>query len=67
MADAIAIVSPTLIINQRFLEGSKKLQKINAKKTYLIHMTHNLEYDSLKKMLPEGVYVGYDGLKLQIN
>ena len=40
---------------------------INAKATYLIHMTHNLEYESLKKIFPEGIFVGYDGLKLQIN
>jgi hypothetical protein len=28
---------------------------------------HTLEYESLKNILPEGIYVGYDGLKLQIN
>ena len=50
-----------------FSESIEIAKKINARKTYLIHMTHNLEYESLKKMLPEGVYVGYDGLKLQIN
>ena len=42
-------------------------QKINAKETYLIHMTHELEYNSLNKTLPEGIFVGYDGLKLQVN
>tara|TARA_B100000787_G_scaffold147338_1_gene118256 strand:+ start:1027 stop:1797 length:771 start_codon:yes stop_codon:yes gene_type:complete len=50
-----------------FSESIEIAKKINAKETYLIHMTHSLEYESLKKMLPEGVYVGYDGLKLQIN
>jgi phosphoribosyl 1,2-cyclic phosphate phosphodiesterase len=50
-----------------FSESIEISKKINAKETYLIHMTHSLEYDSLKKILPEGVYVGYDGLKLQIN
>jgi phosphoribosyl 1,2-cyclic phosphate phosphodiesterase len=50
-----------------FSESIEIAKKIKAKKTYLIHMTHSLGYESLRKMLPEGVYVGYDGLKLQIN
>jgi phosphoribosyl 1,2-cyclic phosphate phosphodiesterase len=50
-----------------FSESIEIAKKINAKETYLIHMTHSLKYESLKKMLPEGVYVGYDGLKLKIN
>ena len=50
-----------------FPESIEIAKKINSKETYLIHMTHNLEYESLEKMLPEGIYVGYDGLKLQIN
>jgi phosphoribosyl 1,2-cyclic phosphate phosphodiesterase len=50
-----------------FPESIEIAKKIDAKETYLIHMTHSLEYESLKKMLPEGVYVGYDGLKLEIN
>ena len=35
-----------------------------AESTYLIHMTHELEYDSLSSLLPKNVFVGYDGLKL---
>ena len=41
--------------------------KINATSTYLIHMTHEMEYEELQKKLPEGIYAGYDGLKLSIN
>ena len=41
--------------------------RIKAKKTYLIHMTHDLEYEALKKELPEHIDVGYDGLKIIIN
>lgn len=37
---------------------------INAKSTYLIHMTHELEYTELTAKLPSNVYVGYDGLKI---
>ena len=50
-----------------FSESIEIAKKINAKETYLIHMMHTLEYESLKNILPEGIYVGYDGLKLQIN
>ena len=50
-----------------YSESISIAQKINAKETYLIHMTHELEYNSLNKTLPEGIFVGYDGLKLQAN
>jgi phosphoribosyl 1,2-cyclic phosphate phosphodiesterase len=33
----------------------------------LIHMTHDLEYESLKKELPDHIDVGYDGLQITIN
>lgn len=39
--------------------------QINAKQSVLIHMTHDLEYETLTSMLPNNVTVGYDGLKLQ--
>ena len=41
------------------------VSQINAKQSVLIHMTHDLEYDTLSKMLPSNVSVGYDGLKLE--
>ncbi|MGZ8984009.1 MAG: MBL fold metallo-hydrolase [Methylotenera sp.] len=37
---------------------------IQAKSTYMIHMTHELEYAALSAQLPKNVYVGYDGLKI---
>jgi phosphoribosyl 1,2-cyclic phosphate phosphodiesterase len=42
------------------------VSRIQAKQSYLIHMTHELEYQSLTNKLPDGVFVGFDGLKLQI-
>lgn len=39
---------------------------INAKTTYLIHMTHELEYEALSGQLPENVLVAYDGLRLDL-
>jgi len=39
---------------------------IQAESTYLIHMTHDLEYTSLSEQLPNNIYAGYDGLKLTV-
>lgn len=39
--------------------------RIGAGKTYLMHMTHELEYAEVSALLPSSVYVGYDGLKLE--
>ncbi len=41
--------------------------RIKAKQSYMIHMTHDLEYTFLTNKLPKGVFVGFDGLKLQVN
>lgn len=38
---------------------------IGAGATYLMHMTHELEYAEVSALLPSRVYVGYDGLKLE--
>jgi phosphoribosyl 1,2-cyclic phosphate phosphodiesterase len=40
---------------------------IKAEATYLIHMTHELGYAGLSAQLPENVYVGYDGFKIDID
>ena len=55
---------PTHLSVKESLEVARKLK---AKKTILIHMTHDLEYDALSKILPESIYVGYDGLKINVN
>lgn len=40
--------------------------RIGAKNTYLIHMTHEMEYDELTQLLPPSVHVAYDGLRLDM-
>lgn len=40
--------------------------RIKAKHTYLIHMTHDLEFNALSQSLPANVFVGYDGLTLEM-
>ena len=43
------------------------ISRINAKQSYMIHMTHELEYAPLSNKLPKNVFVGFDGLKLHAN
>lgn len=43
------------------------ISRINAKQSYLIHMTHEIEYASLTNKLPKDVFVGFDGLRLHVN
>ena len=50
-----------------YMESIDIAKMLGAKKTFLIHMTHDLEYDALSKKLPESIYVGYDGLKINVN
>lgn len=40
---------------------------INAESTFMIHMTHELEYTALSAQLPSNIYVGYDGLKISVD
>jgi phosphoribosyl 1,2-cyclic phosphate phosphodiesterase len=39
---------------------------IKARQTYLIHMTHEIEYESLAAELPPSVFAAYDGLRLEV-
>jgi len=55
---------PTHINIEQSLEY---IGRIKAKQSYMIHMTHELEYESLSRKLPEGVFVGFDGFKLRID
>lgn len=42
-------------------------ERIGARRTVLIHMTHELEYHALSARCPPGVEVGYDGMKVNFN
>ena len=43
------------------------ISRIQAKQSYMIHMTHDLEYATLTNKLPKNVFAGFDGLKLQLS
>ena len=42
------------------------IQQIQAKKTYFIHMNHELSHQEWSDLLPENVYVAYDDLEITI-
>ncbi len=39
---------------------------IKARQTYLIHMTHEIEYMAVSQRLPDSVRLGYDGLRIKL-
>lgn len=43
-------------------EAIKTAEKIGAKKTYLIHLTHDYDHDEFNKILPKEIALAYDGL-----
>ncbi len=43
------------------------LSKINAKKTVLTHMSHEIDYHEISTKLPINIIAAYDGLELKIN
>ena len=50
-----------------FKQSIEISQKINPKRTFFIHMTHDIEYDAVSSDLPDNVYLAYDGLQLNLN
>jgi phosphoribosyl 1,2-cyclic phosphate phosphodiesterase len=42
------------------------LKQIGAGRSYIVHMCHDLDHDETQARLPEGVYVSYDGLELEV-
>jgi phosphoribosyl 1,2-cyclic phosphate phosphodiesterase len=41
-------------------------QRIGARETWLIHLTHEVDHATVEATLPEGIRLAYDGLKLEI-
>lgn len=41
-------------------------RRIGARRTFMIHMTHEFEHEELEGMLPEGMRAAYDGLTVEI-
>lgn len=43
------------------------LEKIGAKRSYLIHLCHDLDHGKLSGELPENMFVTYDGLRVTVD
>jgi phosphoribosyl 1,2-cyclic phosphate phosphodiesterase len=41
------------------------LQRIGARKSYLIHMCHDLDHEETERTLPDSIRMSYDGLTLE--
>jgi phosphoribosyl 1,2-cyclic phosphate phosphodiesterase len=54
---------PTHINLEQSLEYASLIQ---ANQTYLIHMTHEIEFETVSQQLPPSVRLGYDGLRVSI-
>ena len=43
------------------------IEKVKPEKTYLTHISHTFgTYEEIEKLLPENVYVAYDGLEFEV-
>ena len=66
----------TLIISGRRWEKSKAhlsipdaiaiAKKVEAKKTYFTHISHEMDHEEENQKLPEGMQLAYDGMELEI-
>lgn len=48
-------------------EAIEIAERVKAKQTYLIHITHSIDHDEVNKKLPPGVSLGYDGLRVMFH
>jgi phosphoribosyl 1,2-cyclic phosphate phosphodiesterase len=46
-------------------EAVEEAQAINARETWLIHMSHNVDHETVDRQLPDGIRLAYDGLELE--
>lgn len=46
-------------------EAVEVARRIGAKKTYFVHMTHSVSHAEIDRSLPDGMWLGYDGLTFE--
>ena len=49
-----------------FDEAVEVARRIGARKTYFVHMTHNVRHTEANAHLPDDIQLGYDGLTVEI-
>jgi len=56
-----------LVISHAYLEQTLQwIQRVKPKRSLLIHMGHHMDYEEVSKLLPEGVEIAYDGMKVRV-
>ena len=45
-------------------EAIEFAQRVRAETTYFIHMSHEIDHDTLEKILPPSIKLGFDGLEI---
>lgn len=43
------------------------IERVNPEQSYFTHMAHEIDYDEMSKILPDGVSPAFDGLKIPIH
>ncbi|MDZ5762440.1 MBL fold metallo-hydrolase [Candidatus Cyrtobacter comes] len=56
--------SPTHSIFEQTLEW---IYRVKPERAVLTHMSHEIDYDEIAKLLPSGIEAAYDGMRIQIN
>ena len=46
-------------------EAVAAAQRIGAKETWLIHLTHDVDHEPTEAKLPAGIRLAFDGLRLE--
>lgn len=55
------------ISHQTLDQALEKIKKIMPRKTYLIHMSHQIGlHEDVQRSLPDNVYLSYDGLEIEL-
>ena len=49
-----------------FEQAIRAANRIDADRTYFIHMTHDVLHEEVDSALPDSMHLGWDGLKLQV-
>jgi phosphoribosyl 1,2-cyclic phosphate phosphodiesterase len=47
-------------------EAVEVAERLGAERTYLTHLTHRLDHETLERELPDGIAPAYDGLSFEV-